>query len=136
MSATAYSLPAPTSPQRILGLDGLRAISIVLVLICHSHGLIGLAGRSPSADSAVLKGRFGVEIFFVLSGYLITWLLLAEEAGYGSINLRAFYARRALRILPPAMLFLACASILGLVGALALKSWDVIPCVFFFRNLT
>jgi peptidoglycan/LPS O-acetylase OafA/YrhL len=118
------------APNRIPGLDGLRAISIILVLICHSRGL------QPPPDSIVLKGKFGVYIFFVLSGYLITWILLEEENAKGSINPRAFYARRALRILPPALFYLACISILGLGGMLAIRPWDVVPCIFFFRNLT
>jgi peptidoglycan/LPS O-acetylase OafA/YrhL len=117
--------------KRLPGLDGLRAISIALVLISHSGGL-----RPEPADSLRSKGAFGVDIFFVLSGYLITHLLIAEESRFGVFDLRKFYLRRALRILPPAMLYLCCLTILGLLGVLALRPWDVIPCVFFFRNLT
>src|SRR5271156_6059943 len=104
--------------------------SITLVLISHSRGL------NPPPDSFVFNGKFGVYVFFVLSGYLITRLLLEEENAKGSINLRAFYARRALRILPPALVYLMCVSVLGLVGVFALKPWDIVPCIFFFRNLT
>jgi peptidoglycan/LPS O-acetylase OafA/YrhL len=124
------SQPAPKR-LRLPGLDGLRAISIGLVLISHSGGL------SPwASDALIAKGQFGVEIFFVLSGYLITHLLIAEESRFGAFDLRKFYLRRALRILPPAMVYLCCVTILGLLGVLALRPWDVIPCVFFFRNLT
>jgi peptidoglycan/LPS O-acetylase OafA/YrhL len=116
--------------SRIAGLDGLRAISIGLVLVSHSRGL----GAPP--DSWVAKGSFGVEVFFVLSGYLITWLLLIEESRNGRFNLDHFYIRRTLRILPPALFYLSCLSVLGFSELIALKPWDVVPCVFFFRNLT
>jgi peptidoglycan/LPS O-acetylase OafA/YrhL len=119
------------APKRLPGLDGLRAISIGLVIISHSGG-----SGPPPLKSLIAKGEFGVDIFFVLSGYLITHLLIAEESRFGSSDLRKFYLRRALRILPPAMLYLSCVTILGLLGVLALRPWDVIPCVFFFRNLT
>jgi len=127
----AVNVAASKSPShRIPGLDGLRAVSISLVLIGHSRGL------TPPPDSFMGKGTFGVHVFFVLSGYLITWILLEEEHAKGGISLRAFYARRALRILPPAMVYLACVSMLGFFGVLVVKPWDVVPCIFFFRNLT
>lgn len=87
-----------TTSSRIVELDGVRAISIVFVLLVHiSYGRLS-------------GGFLGVDIFFVLSGYLITMLLLRELEEYDSINLKNFYVRRALRILPP----LAFALMLGL----------------------
>ncbi|MGB0148563.1 MAG: acyltransferase family protein, partial [Ilumatobacteraceae bacterium] len=69
-------------------LDGLRALAVVAVMVYH-------------ANSEWLPGGFlGVEIFFVLSGYLITLLLLAEHDRDGAIDLRSFWARRARRLLP------------------------------------
>jgi peptidoglycan/LPS O-acetylase OafA/YrhL len=71
-------------------LDGLRAVSILLVLVLHTNpGLWGPA-----------NGGLGVFIFFVISGYLITTLALREEATRGSLSLRSFYVRRACRIFP------------------------------------
>jgi len=119
---------------RIPGLDGLRAISIALVLIAHSGGF----APQPQAlqpHSLVANGAFGVEVFFVLSGYLITWLLLIEEQQRRGFNLRHFYVRRAFRILPPALLYLGCVSGLGFLGVIALRPWDVISAALFFRNL-
>lgn len=71
-------------------LDGMRAVSILLVLTIHSH----------VKELYPLHGGTGVMVFFVISGFLITTLLLREEAKHGSINLGAFYVRRAFRILP------------------------------------
>jgi peptidoglycan/LPS O-acetylase OafA/YrhL len=74
--------------QRVRGLDGLRALAVVAVLLYH-------------ADWKSVPGGFlGVDVFFVLSGYLITSLLLREWQGSGGLNFRRFYAARARRLLP------------------------------------
>lgn len=75
-------------------LDGLRAIAVLLVVV--EHGSVKLTARG----SWWVTGHIGVGIFFVLSGYLITSLLLRERANRGRISLRDFYWRRALRIWP------------------------------------
>jgi peptidoglycan/LPS O-acetylase OafA/YrhL len=72
---------------RIPALDGLRGIAILLVLGGHAHHVI------PG-------GAFGVDLFFVLSGFLITSLLVTEWSSTGRISLKAFFRRRALRLLP------------------------------------
>jgi peptidoglycan/LPS O-acetylase OafA/YrhL len=94
------------SRARIPSLDGVRAISILLVIAGHwteTHS------AGAAADIAGAFANLGVRIFFVLSGYLITWLLLEERANTGSISLRDFYARRARRILPASMFFMLAA---------------------------
>lgn len=89
--------------NRIPSLDGFRALSILLVLFCHSR----LSPGFPAglADIARL-GEVGVTIFFVISGFLITNLLLVEESNNGSINIMAFYTRRVFRIVPVYVLYL------------------------------
>jgi peptidoglycan/LPS O-acetylase OafA/YrhL len=72
-------------------LDGLRAIAVFGVLVYHAFGETATLGRG---------GFLGVDIFFVLSGYLITSLLLAEHERSGRIALPSFWARRARRLLP------------------------------------
>jgi peptidoglycan/LPS O-acetylase OafA/YrhL len=103
-------------------LDGLRAISIVLVLLAHTSGTRGFLPRfdSKTGDYA----RLGVVVFFVISGFLITSLLLTEYAKKGRVSLRLFYARRALRIFPASYTFLACISLLWLLGTVQLNSRD------------
>ncbi len=80
-------------------LDGLRFLSIVMVLWHHSP-LLGHVGHDAWGGLAG-RGYTGVDFFFVLSGFLITTLLLRGTARTGSFSLGGFYWRRALRILPP-----------------------------------
>jgi peptidoglycan/LPS O-acetylase OafA/YrhL len=86
--------------KRIPSLDGLRAISISLVVVGH------WAELRYQSDVAGAFANLGVRIFFILSGYLITTLLLQEHAKTSTIRLREFYVRRAYRILPAAMAFM------------------------------
>ena len=74
---------------RVTVLDGLRAAAVLIVMISHA----GLGH--------VVPGGFGVTMFFVLSGYLITHLLLIEFENKGQVSYSAFYLRRTVRILPP-----------------------------------
>lgn len=97
-------------------LDGLRAISIFGVLYSHLSITPNFEGAGNPAFSFFLSffaGDKGVNIFFVLSGFLITTLLLSEESRNGSFSLKAFYARRAFRILPVYLFFLATVFILN-----------------------
>jgi peptidoglycan/LPS O-acetylase OafA/YrhL len=90
--------------KRIPSLDGLRAISILLVVFGH----MGRSGRGPRIfwDH---YAEVGVRVFFVISGYLITNLLLHEHSRTSTINLRSFYIRRAYRIFPAAFVFILVA---------------------------
>ncbi len=89
--------------KRIPSLDGLRAISIVLVVAGH------WAELRYHSDVAGAFANLGVRIFFIISGYLITTLLLKERARTSTIGLREFYVRRAYRILPAAFVFMLVA---------------------------
>ncbi|MCZ7576157.1 MAG: acyltransferase [Dehalococcoidia bacterium] len=85
-------------------IEGLRAVAVGLVVLGHA--------RVPGFEG----GYIGVDVFFVLSGFLITGLLLRERASSGSISMAGFYARRARRILP-------AASIVLVVTVLASYEW-------------
>src|SRR5579863_3023713 len=80
----------------IPSLDGIRAVSFLIVFAGHA-----LPFHIPA--------RFGVTVFFFLSGFLITTLMRREAERSGKVDFRAFYTRRALRILPPFYLVLAMA---------------------------
>ena len=76
------------SDSRIPSLDGLRSISVALVLVAHA----ALTSGFPEQLSSYFRigGQIGVRIFFVLSGFLITTLMLREESKHGKVSLTAF----------------------------------------------
>jgi peptidoglycan/LPS O-acetylase OafA/YrhL len=82
-------------------LDGLRALSVILV--------VGVHGAGPWTGKLAVKlhGWMGVNIFFVLSGFLVTWLLASEAQVRGSVNLKLFFTRRVLRLCPAYYTYLA-----------------------------
>lgn len=84
---------------KIKGLDGLRAISVLLVIMSHAEAWQAL-GITSSALRSALSAQTGVSVFFVLSGFLITYLLIKEKEATGKIDIIAFIKRRALRIFP------------------------------------
>ena len=99
--------PASYSPidgTRVAPLDGMRAFAVTAVILYHAN------------PSWAVGGYFGVDVFFVLSGFLITTLLLGEWRGTGGVGLRAFWGRRARRLLPALFLMLA---VVGAVSVLA-----------------
>lgn len=91
--------------MRIHSLDGLRAICISMVLLAHLSG----TQNFPRSSFLEVYATVGVRIFLVLSGYLITSLLLKEHEKTGGIALKSFYVRRAYRILPAAYVFMMVA---------------------------
>ena len=106
-------------------LDGLRGIFVLLVLAVHS-GVPFMQGAG-----------IGVDGFFVLSGFLITCLLLQEWQEHGSISLRRFYIRRALRLLPALYALLAVLSVITLVsldGEGATATWRGIVLSFLYST--
>lgn len=92
------------SANRIPSLDGLRAMSILFVIVGHLWG---------GSGAPVLLSAFGVHVFFVLSGYLITGLLQKEYARAGRIDLMAFYRRRCFRIFPAAFTYISIVALLS-----------------------
>jgi len=124
-----HATPAPSRADQLPALDGLRALAVVAVLIYH-------------ANPAWLPGGFlGVEVFFVLSGFLITRGLAAEWRASGRVDLRAFWLRRARRLLPALLLFVFAVLVLSaafdpaglaglrteaLAGVAYLSNWQLI----------
>ncbi|MFZ6870999.1 acyltransferase family protein [Undibacterium sp. Di27W] len=108
--------------QRLQALDGLRAVSIALVFLSH----IGFGHLFP--------GGLGVTIFFFISGFIITKLMLAEWDATGSMSIRNFYVRRVFRLTPALLMFvLSCLGMMTLVGDV--WSWQEVASVFlYFAN--
>jgi peptidoglycan/LPS O-acetylase OafA/YrhL len=94
LSPPLADLGATLARQHLPALDGLRTVAVLTVMAYHAG-----YDRVP--------GDLGVTGFFVLSGFLITWLLLRELRASGAISIRAFYVRRTLRIFPAYYLFIA-----------------------------
>src|ERR1700759_3011004 len=103
MDSTKHPDEAESGRRFRPDIEGLRAIAIVAVLLCHA-GVPFLAG-----------GYVGVDVFFVISGFLITRLLVSELHRSGTISLRGFYARRAKRLLPLSAILLAVVGVLSLI---------------------
>jgi peptidoglycan/LPS O-acetylase OafA/YrhL len=118
---------------RIPSLDGLRAVAILLVLAAHGFQTHG-APAFPAVRALAKQGAIGVEIFFVISGFLITTLIVREHAREGSISLKNFYWRRALRILPAYICYLAAVSLMSWSGTLALRKTDWIAAITYTVN--
>jgi peptidoglycan/LPS O-acetylase OafA/YrhL len=117
-------------PKRIPSLDGLRAVSITLVLLAHVSGTAGLPVRSlPFA-----WGTLGVSAFFVISGFLITSLLVKEHDRSGAISLRTFYFRRTMRIFPAMYVFAAAVVILRAEGIVQLLDGDALAAATYTMN--
>jgi peptidoglycan/LPS O-acetylase OafA/YrhL len=116
----------PTSPHFRPDIQGMRAIAVGIVVLDHAH-IPGLSG-----------GFIGVDVFFVLSGFLITGLLLGDVAKTGGVRFLNFYARRAARILPAATLVIvatlaASYIVLNVIQARSVAG-DGLWSVFFLAN--
>ncbi len=111
-------------PTYFSGLDGLRAVSVMIVFVAHA----GLG--------YIVPGGFGVTVFFFLSGFLITSLLIREHDTYGRIALPAFYQRRLVRLMPPLLITMSLAILAVLMGYAngALDPWTIFSQIFFFFN--
>jgi len=90
----------PQLGEYLPSLDGIRAICIGLVIGCHAADSVGFPAALKEPSRFLFNGHLGVTVFFVLSGFLITLLLVNEEKPCNKISLKAFYTRRFIRILP------------------------------------
>src|ERR1035437_2207969 len=103
-------------------LDGLRAISITLVLLGHLGGTRGFVRLDLGFGD---YAHLGVVVFFVISGFLITRLMLLEREKNGQVSLKRFYARRTLRLFPASYTYTACVCLLWAFGLATLHATDI-----------
>jgi peptidoglycan/LPS O-acetylase OafA/YrhL len=146
MAVTLESIPAPAGDAppgaaagdhkagaRIPCLDGLRALSMGLVLFAHSTGTEGFFSYPfflPVGD----LGNLGVRVFFIISGFLITSLLLHEVRKTGRISLGGFYLRRAFRIFPAFYVYLAALAALAALAVVDARPIDFIHAATYTMN--
>ena len=126
--------------KRIPSLDGVRAVAIFLVIVLHisQHYQWPPAGTFafkllPGRDGAIWSGD-GVGIFFVLSGFLITTLLMREFGKRGTIAIGPFYVRRAVRIVPPLLVYLTFALGFCLFEHIPFAPQNFTAALFFYRD--
>ena len=120
-----------TDHRQIASLDGLRAISIGFVIFAH------LSGTQFFPSFVVARrsfGNYGVRIFFVISGFLITTLLLQELASSGRISLKRFYLRRVFRILPAKYFYILATLIATLIGWIHVSGNDFMHALTYTAN--
>lgn len=111
-----------SSPGRLPSLDGLRAISIFMVLLGHLSGTRGFSTLNLQIGD---YAHLGVVVFFVISGFLITNLLMVEYDAHNRIALKLFYARRSLRIFPASYAYLGIICVFWASGAIHLRGADL-----------
>lgn len=135
--------PAPTTTRTAIAdgthtrspaLDGLRAVAVLMVVALH----VGFLMHPPVVGLAktYFPGGFaGVDVFFVLSGFLITWLLLHERQRHGRISIKRFYARRALRLLPALVALLVVQALYALKqGMPVFSEFKVLAAVLLYAS--
>jgi peptidoglycan/LPS O-acetylase OafA/YrhL len=115
---------------RVPTLDGLRALSILLVLLGHMSGTHNFA----TVPLFGVYANFGVRVFFIISGFLITSLLLKEVAKTGRISLKDFYTRRVLRIFPAFYTFLLVVCVLSAGAVIQLRPHDLLFAFTYLMN--
>jgi peptidoglycan/LPS O-acetylase OafA/YrhL len=120
--------------RRIPCLDGLRAISIALVLLDHGRKNSRVNGF-PRLDWIPFTGTAGVCLFFMISGFLITALLLNEKEVVGKVVLPKFYVRRALRIFPPFYFYILAGMLARSVGWIHFSAIGLLSSATYWRNL-
>ena len=126
MGELQINLPEETQKTNFRGLDGLRAVSILIVITSH------VLTPFPVYNNF---GLIGVYTFFVISGFLITTLLLKERLKYGNISLKGFYIRRCFRILPVAYLFLIVLIGLNIIYKMGIPGKSFLACFLFIKHL-
>jgi peptidoglycan/LPS O-acetylase OafA/YrhL len=112
-----------TGARRVPALDGLRGVAVTLVVLSHAHLTPGVAGP------------LGVSVFFVLSGYLITGLLLGEVEETGTVGLRRFWCRRLLRLAPALLVMVTLVELYVLAVGYPVEHWNALVAATYTENI-
>ena len=129
-------VPKPAVSQashgRVAAIDGLRGLAILSVVLAHCFGIPGFPFPASILSNAL--GNLGVRLFFVLSGFLITSLLLSEEMRSGTISLSGFYLRRSFRIFPAFYVYLGIVAFLAALGIIQLSRHSFLTAAVYLSN--
>ncbi|MDB5013048.1 MAG: Peptidoglycan/LPS O-acetylase OafA/YrhL, contains acyltransferase and SGNH-hydrolase domain [Daejeonella sp.] len=125
------TIPQVLQTDNFRSLGGLRAVAILLVIASHLS-----VGKFLLKVNLIIDGKIGVHIFFVLSGFLITTLLLKRKIATGAISLKNFYIRRILRIVPLVYIFLLVILCINVVyERQIIPTSDIAYSFLFLKNL-
>ncbi|TWI98852.1 peptidoglycan/LPS O-acetylase OafA/YrhL [Mucilaginibacter frigoritolerans] len=129
LSTDITTIPEIVKDNHFPSLDGLRAVAIMLVILYHFG-----ANHFLRPFHILINGDTGVNLFFVISGFLITTLLLKGKMAHGQISLKRFYLRRALRVIPAAYLFLLVMILLNAIYKFGITGRSFAAAFLFYKN--
>jgi peptidoglycan/LPS O-acetylase OafA/YrhL len=122
--------------NRIPELDGLRALMVMFVVLYHMTDFGGSLPRGPEWIGKVVAclGPIGVHVFFIISGFIITTLLLREKIATCHVSLTAFYIRRFFRIVPPFAIYLITLLVMDATGAISIPRQNLVWSALFLGD--
>ncbi|RZK56850.1 MAG: acyltransferase [Pedobacter sp.] len=129
-----FILPTFLDKKYLPSLDGWRAIAILQVILAHARYTVNENSIYAGFADIIIYGELGVKIFFVLSGFLITTLLIKELIRTKRINIWQFFIKRALRIFPVLYLYLIVTAIVGLIFNLNLTIENFTGAFLYLNN--
>lgn len=129
LTVNITTIPEPLQSSNFKGLDGLRGLAVLCVIFSHAFLYHGISYFCYGL------GMIGVQTFFVISGFLITSLLLKEKVKNGKVSFKNFYIRRFLRLVPVAYLFLAIICILAKPLNWDLSIGAVLSAALYVKNI-
>jgi len=129
-----YECPEFLNVKHIPSLDGWRAVAIMMVILGHLMLTLQKGTLLHSILRLTVFGSLGVKIFFVLSGFLITTLLIKEKIKFSEVNIKNFFIRRSLRIVPVLYLYIVVIYLINLVLHLNLQIIHFLGPIFYVSN--
>ncbi len=120
------------SQRYIKTLDGWRAVAIIAVLLSHLKDVVATPGTL--LFQIFSYGLHGVDLFFAISGYIISTKLFAELETTGQIRFKSFYVRRFFRLIPATLTYLLVLSLFASLGYLKVSLQEILATLFFWRN--